>query len=264
MKPAPFKYHRPASIDEALRLLSEHGDEAKILAGGQSLVPLMNFRLVRPLHVIDINRLPDLAHVIHASGELRFGALARWTQVQFSPAVVAGWPLLAQAIKRVGHPQIRNRGTLCGSAAHADPAAELPSVLVALQATLVMVSSRGQRTLPAADFFQGIFTTALRPDELLAEIVVPEAGAGQPIGFAEFARRSGDFALAGAVRAGGRLVAFGAGDRPVVLPSPDLDGGDRLLEAVSALEISDDIHGGAPWRREIVLEMARRAWNEAV
>lgn len=263
MKPAPFRYHRPASLEETLQLLATHTEEAKLLAGGQSLVPLMNFRLVRPAHLIDINRLPGLGHVSAGPDGLRIGPLARWTDVQRAPEVVARWPLLPQAIGHVGHPQIRNRGTLCGSAAHADPAAELPALLVALQAHLLLASIGGRRSVAAEDFFLGIFTTALAADEMILEIFVPAIEPGRPQGFAEFARRSGDFALAGAVRSGERLVAFGAGDRPVSLPSPAADSGERLLAALAALEITGDIHGSAGWRRQVIAEMARRAWGQA-
>jgi aerobic carbon-monoxide dehydrogenase medium subunit len=263
VKPAGFEYHRPDTLDGVLAILHREGEEAKVLAGGQSLVPLMNMRIVRPAHLVDINRVEGLDRLESGTGPLRIGALVRWSDVLRSDAVRSGWPLLAEAVRHVGHLAIRNRGTVCGGAAHADPAAELPAVLVALEARLLLASASGRREVAAADFFLGLFTTALDPSELLTEIVIPRPPPGAHHGFAEFARRPGDFALAGAAYSGSRLVAFGAGARPAVLPLPD--GGDdgELRAAVAGLEIAGDIHADVDWRRAAVIEMARRAYRAA-
>ena len=263
VKPAAFEYHRPVTLDEVLSILAKEGEDAKVLAGGQSLVPLMNLRLVHPKHIVDINRVEELAYLREDGPRLRIGALARWTEVLRSPVVRARWPLLTSAIGHVGHLAIRNRGTLCGSAAHADPAAELPAVMVAFKGRLVLASAAGRREVAAEDFFRGVFSTALQADEVLVEIVLPHGNATQRHGFAEFARRPGDFALAGAVCAGPRLVAFGAGSRPALLPLPDGAGDGALVRAVEDLEIAGDIHGDAAWRRTVIVEMARRAHRAA-
>jgi aerobic carbon-monoxide dehydrogenase medium subunit len=263
VKPASFEYHRAETLDEVLAVLHREAEEAKVLAGGQSLVPLMNMRIVRPAHLVDINRVEGLGRLEASTGPLRIGALVRWSDVLRSDTIRSGWPLLAQAVRHVGHLAIRNRGTVCGGAAHADPAAELPAVLVALEARLLLVSAGGRREVAAADFFRGIFTTALDPRELLTEIVIPRPSPGSRHGFAEFARRPGDFALAGAAYSGSRLVAFGAGARPALLPLPDGGGDEELRAAVAGLEIAGDIHADAGWRRAAVIEMARRAYQAA-
>ena len=189
MKPPPFEYHAPETVEEALALLAEYGDEAKVLAGGQSLVPLLNFRLVRPARLIDLNRIAELDYI----GEGRIGALARMRRVEREASI----PLLRRAASFVGHPQIRNRGTACGSVAHADPAAELPCALLALDARVRLRSTRGERELSLDEFLLGTFATALEADELLVEIVVPEPPPGARFAFVEHARVHGDFALAG-------------------------------------------------------------------
>ena len=217
MKPAPFEYAAPRSLDEALGLL---GDESKALAGGQSLMPLLNLRLARPELIVDLGGVPDLAHLRRSGGVLRIGALSRQAVLERSGLVQRHWPLLAQAVRQAGHPQTRSRGTVGGSAAHADPSAELPVAFAALGARFHVRSARGPRTLAAADFFLGRLTTALEPDELLVEIEVPPMPAGARSAFVEYARTHGDFAIAGAavVRApeGGSAIALlGAGPAPV-------------------------------------------------
>lgn len=212
MKPAPFEYAAPGSLEEALALLDE---DAKALAGGQSLVPLLNFRLARPARLVDLNRIPGQDHVREEGGSLRIGMLAR--QVELTR--LDRWPLLRDAASHVGHPQTRNRGTVCGSAAHADPAAELPAALVALDASFHLRSPAGARTLPAEEFFLGPLTTALAPDELLVELEVPPHPAEWR--FVEHARTHGDWALVGAAVAGGRTVLFGVGGTPVLADSLD-------------------------------------------
>ncbi|HXF81881.1 MAG TPA: FAD binding domain-containing protein, partial [bacterium] len=201
MKPAPFRYAAPESLDEALGLLRRFGAEGKVLAGGQSLVPLLNMRLVRPAVLIDLNRVRSLDYIVHGAGrgptrEVRLGAMTRQRAAERSPLVRMELPLLAEALAYVGHPQIRNRGTVGGSVAHADPSAELPAVLAALDGRVVLRSARGARTLSAEEFFRGYLTTALAPDELLVELRLP-AHPHRGTAFLEVARRHGDFALAG-------------------------------------------------------------------
>nr|WP_238438208.1 FAD binding domain-containing protein [Frankia nepalensis] len=200
MKPAPFEYHRPGSLDEATALLAELGDEAKVLAGGQSLVPMLSLRLAYFDHVVDISRLTELRGVTAADGYLRVGAGTTETAVGADLDVARAVPLLTRATPLIGHFQIRNRGTLGGSVAHADPAGEYPVVALTLDAEIEAVSAAGgHRVIPAADFFTGLWSTALEPDELLVGVRFPVWGARSGFAVEEFARRSGDFAVAGAV-----------------------------------------------------------------
>lgn len=226
MKPPPFEYHAPESVEEALALLAEHGDEAKVLAGGQSLVPLLNFRLIRPARLVDLNRVAGLAYLNGG----RMGAMTRMRTVERESEV----PLLRKAARFVGHAQIRNRGTVGGSCAHADPAAELPCALLALEARFRLRSARGERIVPAGEFFLGTFTTALGPDELLVEIEVPPLRPGTRTAFVEYARVHGDFAQAGVAAVVGPdrtvVVVLGAADRPVLLEEAgELSGHRRAL-----------------------------------
>jgi CO/xanthine dehydrogenase FAD-binding subunit len=245
VKPAPFEYSAPASVDDALALLD---DDAKVLAGGQSLVPLLNFRLARPERVVDINRIEELAYIrADEGGTLRIGALARQAELERSPLVAERWPLLTQAVRLVGHPQIRSRGTVCGSVAHADPTAELPVALTALDARFHLRSAGGARTLRAAELFAGPLTTSLAVDELLAEIEVPALPAGARCAFREYARTHGDFAVAGAavVLAPGHaaVALLGAGWTPLRAPEAEraLAGGAEAREgAALAAELVDD------------------------
>jgi CO/xanthine dehydrogenase FAD-binding subunit len=213
LKPPPFEYHAPASVDEACRLLGSL-DDAKVLAGGQSLVPLLNFRLARPAHLVDINRIPDLARIYERDGGVAVQALARQADIEDSELVARVCPLLAAAVRLVAHRVIRNRGTVCGSLAHADPASELPAVLLALGGRVTARSTRGDRVIAAADFFTSVMQTELAPDELLVEAWFPASPKQSAI--AEETRRHGDFALAGAVRAGDRLALFGVAMTPVL------------------------------------------------
>jgi CO/xanthine dehydrogenase FAD-binding subunit len=245
VKPAPFEYSAPSSLDEALALLD---DEAKVLAGGQSLVPLLNFRLARPERIVDINRIEELAYIrADEDGTLRIGALARQAELERSQLVAERWPLLAQAVRLVGHPQIRSRGTVCGSVAHADPTAELPVALTALDARFHVRSAGGARTLRATELFAGPLTTSLAADELLAEIEVPALPAGARCAFREYARTHGDFAVAGAavVLAPGHaaVALLGAGWTPLRAPEAEraLAGGAEAREgAALAAELVDD------------------------
>jgi carbon-monoxide dehydrogenase medium subunit len=224
MKPAPFHYHAPRSVDEAVELLAAHGDDAKILAGGQSLVPAMNFRLARPAVLVDINRIAELNFCTTTDSVLRIGALAR--HARFERAVTQGplGDLLADVVRYIAHLPIRVRGTFAGSLAHADPAAEWCVVATTLDAEIRARGPGGERAIDAATFFRSILTTALRPDELITEVRLPALGPGWRFGFAEFSRRAGDFALSMVLAAlrldGGRIVEArvgvgGAGDRPL-------------------------------------------------
>jgi CO/xanthine dehydrogenase FAD-binding subunit len=241
VKPAPFEYAAPASLDEALALI---GDDARPLAGGQSLVPMLNFRLARPARLVDLERV-GLDHV-RVDGALRIGAMARQATIERSQEIAAGWPLLRQAVRHVGHPQIRARGTIGGSVAHADPKAELPVALAALGARFHVRSAAGARTLTAGQLFRGPLMTALAPDELLVEIEVPPLPAAACTAFAEHARTHGDFAIAGvaAVVTGDRVTLglLGAAYTPVVVDS----------EAAIA-DVAD------PHRRALLAALARRA-----
>jgi aerobic carbon-monoxide dehydrogenase medium subunit len=269
MKPAPFEYHRPASLVEAFDLLERYGDDGRILAGGQSLVPALNMRLATPRAVIDINRLPGLDAIRLAAEGLVLGALARHEAVERSPLVREHAPLLALAMPHVGHEAVRTRGTVGGSLALADPAAELPACAVALDATIRVEGRRGRRDVAAAEFFRGIYTTALEPGELVVEVVIPRAP-GWRSGFQELARRHGDFALAGlAARARvegsvigeARLVFFGVGAAPVRARrtesalagragDPDAIGAARGALA-GELDPPGDVHGSPALRRHL-------------
>jgi CO/xanthine dehydrogenase FAD-binding subunit len=259
MKPAPFNYEAPRSLDAALSLL---GEDAKALAGGQSLVPLLNFRLARPCLLVDLNPIAELSYLRRADGVLHIGALTRQVTLERSGVVQRGWPLLSQAVRMVGHPAIRSRGTVGGSVAHADPAAELPVALTALDARFHLTSLRGERSLSASEFFRGRMTTALEPDELLTEIVVPAVPDGARGAFVERARTHGDFATAGAavVLAPGEHAAvalLGAGSTPVRAAAAEraLVAGARADEAaeLAAREVQDE------YRRALLTVLVQRA-----
>jgi CO/xanthine dehydrogenase FAD-binding subunit len=282
VKPVDFDLHQPATVDEALTLLARHADDARVLAGGQSLVPLLNFRLARPGHVIDIGRLPELGSLDETPAGLVVGAMVRQCRAERSPAVGARCPLLAAALPWIAHPPIRSRGTVCGSLAHADPAAELPAVAVALDATFVAVSARGRREIAAAGFYQGYLTTALRPDELLAAVRFPAAAPGTGAAFCEVSRRRGDFAMAGAgaqvtledgAIADARICVSGvaavplrcAGSEQALLGSRADLGTLRLAAdaAASILDPADDLHATAGYRKHVAGVLLRRAVAEA-
>lgn len=197
MKPAPFRYEKPASLDEAFAMMDEYGDDARILAGGQSLLATLNMRLSAPELLIDITGLEALRGIVVENEVLRIGALTTHAAVKASAEVVKYAPLLAQTMPFIAHPAIRNRGTFGGSLAHADPAAELPACILALDATMEIEGASGTRSVPAADFFRGLYETALEPGEILTSVSIPVAAVGYRSHFAEFARRSGDFAMAG-------------------------------------------------------------------
>jgi carbon-monoxide dehydrogenase medium subunit len=285
MKPAPFEYFAPTDTTEALDVLARYGDEAKILAGGQSLMPLMNMRLARPRVLVDINRLADLAHIsLGTDGALAIGALTRQRAVERASQVQTHNPLLAAVMPNLGHFQIRNRGTIGGSIVHADPAAELPALCLALEAELIVRSAVGQRTIKAADFFVTYLTTAIQPDELLVDIRFPAWKPQWRWGFQEVCRRQGDFALVGAVALlqmdddaicqAAHLTMFGVGGTPVrpqraeeLLSGQRLDGQvlDQVAKVVTAaLEPDADMHASAEYRQEVGGVVARRALEAAL
>lgn len=275
MKPPPFEYDAPASLEEALALLAEHGGEAKALAGGQSLVPLLNFRIVRPARLVDLNGVLELASLGDENGVLRVGAMTRSRALERSSLVAERWPLLREAVRHSGHAQIRNRGTVGGSCAHADPASELPCALTALDARFHVCSTRGARVLGAAELFLSTFTTALEPDELLTEIEVPPVAPRTGAAFVEHARVHGDFALGGAaalvtlgedgrcVRAAIALLA--AGDRPLRASAAERalaegeEAGEAAALAVEGVEPPGTVHAGSGYRRALLAELVRRA-----
>jgi CO/xanthine dehydrogenase FAD-binding subunit len=213
VKPPHFEYHSPTSVDEACALLASLED-AKVLAGGQSLIPLLNFRLARPAQLVDINRVDGLDRIYERDNGIAVQALARQSAVEDSDVARRMCPLLVDAVQLVAHRVIRNRGTVCGSLAHADPASELPAVLLALDGHIVARSAHGERTIQASALFSGVMETSLRPDELMVEAWFPASPA--PFAIVEECRRHGDFALAGAVRAGDRLALFGVAPTPVL------------------------------------------------
>lgn len=286
MKPPVFKYYAPTTVEEALALLAEHGYEAKPLAGGQSLIPTMNFRLAAPAVLIDLNRVSELFYIRPGDdGGVRVGAMARHAQVERDPLIAERAPLVHETMPHIAHPQIRNRGTYGGSLAHADPAAELPAVTVALGGKVLARSQRGQRWIPAEDFFIGLFTTVLEPDELLVEIALPPMPARTGWAFDEVARRHGDFALVGAAGlvtlddrgrcADVRLVFMGVGEGPVVAREAMniLKGEEPSEEAIRAaaekaaqadVDPISDIHASAEFRRHLAKVLARRVLTKAV
>jgi aerobic carbon-monoxide dehydrogenase medium subunit len=231
MKPPPFEYHAPAAVADAVELLAGL-DDARVLAGGQSLIPLLNFRLARPAHLVDINRLPGLDGIRERDGGVAVGATVRQADAESSPLLRARCPLLPLALRHVAHHVVRNRGTVCGSLAHADPAAELGAVLLVLGGHVVARSVRGERAIAAADLFAGPFETSLAPDELVTEAWFPAHAAGD-VGLLEESRRHGDFAMAGVARHRDRLALFAVAGTPVLAdpadptrglaPSPNLE-----------------------------------------
>jgi len=280
VKPAPFDYLAPRSVDEAVAALQHAGGDAKVLAGGQSLVPLMNLRLARPAVVVDINQVAGLDAIGVEDGHLSLGALVRHADLAADPRVASGWALLHDAANLIGHPAIRNRGTVGGSIAHADPAAELPGVLTLLGGSIMATGPRGSREIVADDLFVTYLTTALEPDELLTEVRVPSLPAGTGSAFVEFARRHGDFALVGAAAAvslrdgqvaDARLALIGVGATPVRVDLGSLTGqpagaeawtaGGRL--AAEAADPDSDLHAPAEYRRHLAAVMAERALHQA-
>jgi CO/xanthine dehydrogenase FAD-binding subunit len=276
LKPAPFTYDEARSVDEAVGLLGRHGEEAKVLAGGQSLIPLLNFRLARPERLVDVNRVDELAYIRRRDGVLHIGALTRMASLERSPLVAERWPLLAEAARLVGHAQIRSRGTVGGSVAHADPAAELPAALTALGASFHLRSVRGLRTLGAEELFVTHLTTALTPDELLIEITVPPLPSRTGTAIVEHARVHGDFALGGAAVvvslaedgacAQASIVLLAAAPTPLrAVAAEEALAGGRLAgaEVVEAAELAaGEVRASGPQqahRHALAAELTRRA-----
>ena len=283
MKPPRFDYHAPKSVDEALGLLQRYGGDAKVLAGGQSLMPLLNFRLSRPAALVDLNRIPSLTYNTEQNGQVRLGAMTRQRTIEFSPVVKERLPLLREATKLVGHLPIRTRGTIGGSLAHADPSAEYPAVLTALEGEVVARGPKGERVIKAQDLFRTYLTTSLEPDEILVEVRMPAMPAGAGFALEEFARRHGDFAIIGiaamVVRDGprcrtARLTTAGAGPVPLRLRAAEeileRDGlTDAAIEAAarraSELVSPDaDIHASADYRRHLTGVLTKRALKRAL
>jgi carbon-monoxide dehydrogenase medium subunit len=281
MKPAPFDYLAPETLAEALQAAGQAGSDAKFLAGGQSLVPAMNFRVTQPALLIDLNRISELDYILDEDGTgLRLGAMTRQRRLEVDPHVAAQAPLLAEAVPFIAHPQIRNRGTVGGSLAHADPASELPVVALALQARMRVASTAGERWVEAKDFFQGMFTTALTSEEMLVEVVVPPKLPGSGFAFMEFSRRTGDYALMGVAamvrldEAGAcneaRLVYLNAGDGPVSAPQAASMLTGRKIERGSAadaaahaaakeIEPSGNLHASPSFQRHLAKVLGQRA-----
>jgi 2-furoyl-CoA dehydrogenase FAD binding subunit len=265
MKPAPFDYVRAESADETVALLAELGDEARVLAGGQSLMAMLNMRLAQPGALVDIHRAADLAGIRLEDGRLVVRAAVTQATLGRHPGLAESLPLIAQALPHIGHWQTRNRGTVCGSVAHADPSAELPLCLATLQGEVVLRSSAGRRTLSAEEFFTGMLQTARAPIEIVEEVRFPVAGPGERHRFAEIAMRHGDFAivaLAAVVGTGGiRLGVGGVADRPHVARWPRLAAGaldDALNELAWTLGARDDHHASATYRRHAVRTLGKR------
>lgn len=284
MKPAPFAYVAPRSLDEALGALAAGDEETKLLAGGQSLIPLLNMRLASPKRLVDLRRVSELACVTERDGGYAIGAMTRQRALERDARIGRDLPLLAEAIRWVGHPQIRNRGTIGGSIAHGDPAAELPAVAVCLDARVTVRSARGARTVDARDLYLGYLATTLAPDELLTEVWLPKAQAQTGYAWLEFARRHGDYAIAGVgvavtVRdarvAEARVVMTGVGGTPVRATTAEAilagatvgEGGQidrsRVGDAVAALraaiEPADDVQATAAYRRHLAGVLVERA-----
>ena len=283
MKPAKFDYHAPTSLDDAVALLQRYGGDAKILAGGQSLMPLLNFRLSRPAALVDLNRIASLAYIREENGQVRLGAMTRQRTIEFSPVVARRLPLLSEATKWVGHLPIRTRGTIGGSIAHADPSAEYPAVLTALEGEVVARGPKGERVVKAKDLFLTYLTTSLESDEVLSEIRLPVMPVGAGFALEEFARRHGDFAIVAiaamvvpdATRCKqARLATAGAGPVPVRLRAAEeileRDGvTDAAIDAAArrAAELvspDSDIHASADYRRHLTMVLTRRALKRAL
>jgi len=281
MKAPPFAYVRATTLDEVFRLCSEKSIETKLLAGGQSLLATLAYRLSEPERLIDITRLPELKGIIDAPGAVRVGALTTHAELGRSPLIKSHAPMIAEAVPLIGHAAIRNRGTVGGSLANADPAAELPACMVALDAAIVTRSAKGERKIPAGEFFTGLFSTALQDGELITGVELPKPAAGQRATVIEIARRSGDYAMAGiaarlafanGICSAPRLVFFGVGDRPTrattaeaALQGAALDGASiaRAAEALAAdLDPPGDSHGSPEMKRHLARVLLKRALEQ--
>jgi carbon-monoxide dehydrogenase medium subunit len=282
MKLPPFDYACPTTLPEAIELLASH-DDAKAIAGGQSLVPMLAFRLAQPSLLVDLRKLADLRGIRISDAGVTLGAMVRWRDIEEDERLETAHPLLKAAISHVAHYQIRNRGTVGGSIAHADPAAEMPGIAMTCDAEIAVVGKSGAHVIQAADFFQGALTTALTTDEIIVEVRLPAWPAGRRWGFQEFARRRGDFAMAAAAvfydqdergkARNAHVGVIGVGDRPLRLTAvEDLLNGESIDEATiakadaatsAAVEPQDDIHASAAYRRSLVGTMVERALTSA-
>jgi aerobic carbon-monoxide dehydrogenase medium subunit len=282
MKLPPFDYACPTTLPEAIELLASH-DDAKPIAGGQSLVPMLAFRLAQPTLLVDLRKLADLRGIRISDAGVTLGAMVRWRDIEDDERLATAHPLLKAAIAHVAHYQIRNRGTVGGSIAHADPAAEMPGIAITCDAEIAVVGKSGAHVIQAADFFQGALTTALTPDEIIVEIRLPAWPAGRRWGFQEFARRRGDFAMAAAAvfydqdergkARNAHVGVIGVGDQPLRLTAvEDVLNGQSIDEATiakadaatsAAVDPQDDIHASAAYRRSLVGTMVERALKNA-
>jgi carbon-monoxide dehydrogenase medium subunit len=283
MKLPPFEYACPATIAEAVALLAAHNGEAKLLAGGQSLLPMLAFRVAAPSLLVDLGKLSELRQIRVADEGVTIGAMVRWRDVLAHAQLHAAHPLLVAAVQHVAHHQIRNRGTIGGSLAHADPAAELPGVAVTCDADITVVGRAGERVIAARDFFRGPLMTALKADEIITEVHLPAWPARRRFGFCEFARRRGDFALAAAAvfydpdGAGhvhnAHIGAIGVADAPLRLAQVELVINGRALDdatiaraeaaASAAVDPADDIHASGAYRKHLIGVMVERALRSA-
>jgi carbon-monoxide dehydrogenase medium subunit len=285
MKPAPFEYHAPDSIEQAIELFSQYDGEAKILAGGQSLVPAMNFRVVQPSVLIDLNRVSELSYIREDGEVIRVGSMARERHLEFDPSIAKHTPLLHEAVPFIAHPQIRNRGTIGGSIVHADPAAELPVLMLALSARLKARNAKGERWIDAQDFFVGMFTTALEPDEILVEIELPFSSPRTGWSFMEVAPRAGDYAMMGVAalvtldEAGkckrAKLVYLNAGEGPVEAKEAGqlMEGeplNDELIVSAASKASQDEInpfgnvHTSSEFQRHLANVLTKKALKQAI
>ncbi len=283
MKLPSFDYACPATIGEAVALLATHGGDAKPIAGGQSLVPMLAFRLAAPALLVDLRKLGELRQIKISDAGVSLGAMVRWRDILGEPRLRQAHPLLVAAVEHIGHYQIRNRGTVGGSLAHADPAGELPGIAVICEAEIVALGKAGPRVFVAADFFRGALTTALGPDQIITEIRFPKWPRQRRFGFREFARRRGDFALAAAAVMfdypaqkfrNMRIGAIGVADRPIRLAEVERALEDRPISeaaiagcavaASAAVDPADDIHASGAYRKTLIGVMVERALRDAI
>jgi carbon-monoxide dehydrogenase medium subunit len=282
MKLPQFEYACPTTVDEAVGLLASHGGEAKALAGGQSLVPMMAFRIAQPSLLVDLRKLPGLKEIKVAADGVRLGALVRWRDILDDARLAAAHPLLREAVSHVAHYQIRNKGTVGGSLAHADPASEMPGIAQACDAEISVVGKAGARTIKAKDFFLGALTTALEPDEIITEVHLPAWPAGRRWGFQEFARRRGDFAMAGIAlyydeqggkAANAHIGVIGVGDHARRLGKAEAALNSQAVDEALAVKVGEaaaaevdpqsDIHASAAYRRSLTGTLCERALKAA-
>ena len=284
MKPAPFKYYAPTTVDEALAHLAEHGWDAKVLAGGQSLIPMLNFRLAQPAVLVDLNNVSELFYIRPDNGSLLLGTMTRQSQVEHDALIAERAPLVHEVMPQIAYPQIRSRGTFGGSLAHADPSAELVAVSLALNARLRLRSQAGERWVPADEFFVGLFTTVLEPDELLVEVALPAMPPRSGWSFLQITRRHHDFCLAGVAvlvtldERGqceqARLIFLSVGDGPVnarqaaemlvgQAPTPEVIRAAADVAADDEIDPGSDIHASAEYRRHLSKVLARRTLTQA-